>query len=245
MRYLVLADIHGNLEAFEAVLEHAQQQDSFDEVWCLGDIVGYGPDPGECVRRLQALPHKAVAGNHDLAAIGKLDVDEFNPGAAAAALWTARQLSKQEADYLASLPERREVDGVTLAHGSPREPVWEYLLSMGAAEASFAAFPGRLCFVGHSHVPLVFRCSVATGACDGGLMPSDLRLESHGVRYIANPGGVGQPRDGDPRASYLVYDAQSDVIRHFRVPYPIASTQAKMLQAGLPHNLIARLSYGR
>lgn len=245
MRYLVLADIHGNLEAFESVLDNAQTQGGFDEVWYLGDVVGYGPDPAECVRRLRALPHKAVAGNHDLAAIGRLDIDEFNPEAAAAALWVARQLSRQEAEYLASLPQRLEVGDVTLAHGSPRDPTWEYVLSLEAAAAGFAAFPGRLCFVGHSHVPLVFLCSTATGACDGGLMPPEVKLEPQGVRYIVNPGGVGQPRDGDPRASYIIYNASDNLIRHFRVPYPIATTQAKMLQAGLPHRLIARLSYGR
>ncbi len=244
MKYLLLADIHANLEAFEAVLEHARRQGGFDEVWCLGDVVGYGPDPRECVRRLRALPHQAVAGNHDLVAIRKLSVDEFNPEAAEAALWTASQLSPPEVEYLASLPERLELEDTVLVHGSPREPVWEYVTTESHALANFPAFEGRLCLVGHSHVPLVFSYAAHTGRRWGSLMPPELKLEA-GVRYIVNPGGVGQPRDGDPAASYAIYDSQAATIYHYRVPYRIAATQAKMLQAGLPRSLIARLSYGR
>ena len=245
MRSLVLGDIHGNLEAFEAVLEDAGKQGGFDEVWCLGDVVGYGPDPSLCLRRLRELPHRALAGNHDLAAIGKLGIEDFNPEAATAALWTAGQLAAEDAAYLAGLPERIEVDGVLLVHGSPRLPVWEYLLSVDIAQMSFPAFEGRLCFVGHSHVPLVFRYSPATETCLGQYLPRELELEPQGMRYIVNPGGVGQPRDGDPAASYAIFDTGASVIYHYRVPYYIAATQAKMLRAGLPGHLIARLSYGR
>jgi len=238
MRYAILADIHGNLAALEAVLEDIERRGGVDEIWCLGDIVGYGPEPRLCIERLRQYRHICVAGNHDWAAIGKLGVDDFNPHAAAAALWTARQLAPQDVGYLESLPVRLVRGDFTLVHGSPREPIWEYILSPFEAEINFEYFSTPFCLVGHSHVPLLFH--------RGGRMeylPEKLVLEEKPL--ILNPGGVGQPRDGDPRASYAIYDAAENTLYHFRILYDIGTTQRRMMEAGLPLPLALRLSYGR
>lgn len=238
MRYAILADIHGNLPALEAVLSDIEGRGGVDEIWCLGDIVGYGPDPHSCIELLRQYKHVCVAGNHDWAAIGKLGVDDFNPYAAAAALWTARQLSTSDIDYLKSLPLRLVKGDFTLVHGSPREPIWEYILSPLEAAVNFEYFSTPFCLVGHSHVPLLFR---SNGQMT--YLPEKMALEEKPL--ILNPGGVGQPRDGDPRASYAIYDEGEKVFYHFRIPYDIATTQRRMMEAGLPLPLALRLSYGR
>ena len=167
MRYAILSDIHANLTAFEAVLDDIEHQGGVEKVWCLGDVVGYGPEPHQCVELLRQCNHVCVAGNHDLAAIGKVDTAYFNPDAATACHWTAQQLSSEDIKYLESLSLVIEGGDFTLAHGSPREPIWEYLLSASSAKENFAYFKSRFCLVGHSHVPLVFRykeggdCSVS------------------------------------------------------------------------------------
>jgi len=157
VRYAIIADIHANLAAFTAVLDDIARQGGVEEVWCLGDVVGYGPDPHQCIELLRHYDHVCVAGNHDWAAIGKLSLSEFNPDAAAASRWTAQQLSPEDVAYLESLPLVIEKDDFTLVHGSPREPIWEYLLSISAARQNFTYFQSQFCLVGHSHVPLVFR----------------------------------------------------------------------------------------
>jgi diadenosine tetraphosphatase ApaH/serine/threonine PP2A family protein phosphatase len=241
MRYAIIGDIHANLTAFQAVLEDIGHQGKAEKIWCLGDVVGYGPDPHECIELLQQTNHVCVAGNHDWAAIGKISTAEFNPDAAAACRWTTKQLKPADVAYLSTLPLAIEEGDFTLVHGSPREPIWEYLISISIAEENYAFFKSRFCLVGHSHVPLVFTKSKS------GVLAS--QLPGYGAtlgkeRLIINPGAVGQPRDGDPRASYVIYDSEAKTIKLYRVPYDIRATQDKMVAHGLPIRLVARLSYG-
>lgn len=244
MRYAILADIHSNLAAFEAVLRDVERRGQVDEVWCLGDIVGYGPDPCQCIELLRTYDHLCVMGNHDCAAIGGIDIRDFNPDAAAACRWTAQQLGPEEREYLENLPYRLYKGDFTLVHGSPREPIWEYLVSTSSASVNFAFFESPFCLVGHSHVPLVFEQGDESDACLLHPLPIEIPFILGECRLIINPGGVGQPRDGDPRASYAIYDSDDGVIYHYRVPYDVAATQQRMMQHGLPPRLIERLSYG-
>jgi predicted phosphodiesterase len=244
MRCAIIADIHANLTAFNTVLDDIEQRGGVEEVWCLGDVVGYGPDPQECIARLRQTNHICVAGNHDLAAIGKIDTSVFNPDAAAACHWTGKQLDSEDVEYLSNLPLVIEKDDFTLVHGSPREPVWEYILSTVAAMENFAYFKSPYCLVGHSHYPAVFSYDGA-GDCSGRRFLPDSYLVLGESRMIINPGGVGQPRDGDPRASYAIYDSQSRQIHLYRISYDIRAVQDRMLERGLPMNLVTRLSYGR
>ncbi len=243
MRYAIIADIHANLVAFQAVLDDIEHRGGVEEVWCLGDVVGYGPDPHQCIELLRQYNHVCVVGNHDWAAIGKIDTAEFNPDAAVACRWTAQQLSPEDVDYLKNLPLVIQKEDFTLVHGSPREPIWEYLISIGSAKQSFAYFQSQFCLVGHSHVPLVFSFS-ETGACSSSQFLTNVGLALGESRLIINPGGVGQPRDGDPRASYAIYDSETRLIRLYRVAYDIGATQARMVKHNLPMRLVARLSYG-
>jgi len=243
MRYAILSDIHSNLAAFQAVLLDAGDRGGFDEIWCLGDVVGYGPDPVECIRLLRQYPHICIAGNHDWAAIDKVDTSDFNPDAAAAAHWTSGQLGPEEVEYLETLPLSLQRDDCTLVHGSPREPIWEYVLSVSTAAANFACFDTSFCLIGHSHVPMVFHLGL-DGVCRQGKLPGELPLRQQEGRLIINCGGVGQPRDGDPRASYAILDTGPGIVHHFRVEYDIHATQRKMIGVGLPHRLIDRLSLG-
>ncbi len=244
MRYAILGDIHGNLAAFKAVFRDMELKGGWDKVWCLGDIVGYGPEPRECIELLRQYDHLCVAGNHDWGAIGKIDTSDFNPVAARACLWTAQQLTEHDIKYLESLPVSLGQDDFTLVHGSPRHPIWEYLLSTSAARESFSYFKTSYCLIGHSHVPLIFEFQDKAGTCKVKKFPDGARLELSKQRLIINPGGVGQPRDGDPRASYGIYDSEARVIYHYRVEYDVTVTQRKMTAVGLPLPLISRLSYG-
>jgi diadenosine tetraphosphatase ApaH/serine/threonine PP2A family protein phosphatase len=243
MRYAIIADIHANLAAFAAVLADIKQKGGVDEVWCLGDIVGYGPDPRQCLELLQQLNHVCVAGNHDLAAIGKAETTYFNADATAAVRWTAKQLGPGDIRYLENLPQTMEKDGFTLVHGSPMEPIWEYVISTGVAARNFEFFHSRFCLVGHTHVPAAFR--EEKGVCHSIGFSTGIGIVLGESRMIINPGGVGQPRDGDPRASYAIYDSEGSIIRLYRVPYDIGVTQDKMMKAHLPVHLVIRLQEGR
>jgi len=243
MRYAILGDIHSNLVAFEAVLEDIEVRGGVSEIWCLGDVVGYGPEPHACIELLRRYNHVCVAGNHDWAAIGKIDISDFNPDAAEACRWTAQQLTAEDIIYLQNLPLSLKQGDFVLVHGSPRHPIWEYILSVDDARDNFNYFDTKFCLVGHSHVPLMFWCD-NTGACLGARLPQEIRLGSQGFRLIINPGGVGQPRDGDPRASYAIYDGDAQIMYHYRVSYDINATQKKMRERNLPPPLIFRLSYG-
>jgi len=243
MRCAIIADIHANLAAFMAVLEDIEHQGEVTKLWCLGDIVGYGPDPHECIELLRQTNHVCVAGNHDWAAIGKINTAEFNPDAAAACHWTTEQLRAADVVYLQNLPLTVEEDDFTLVHGSPREPIWEYLISASTAKESFSYFKSQFCLVGHSHMPLVFSYN-ESGDFSAGPFQENIGLVLGKNRLVINPGAVGQPRDGNPQASYAIYDSESKQARLYRVPYDIRTTQDRMVERGLPMRLVARLSHG-
>jgi diadenosine tetraphosphatase ApaH/serine/threonine PP2A family protein phosphatase len=243
MRVAILADIHANLAAFEAVLDDIEAKGGVDEYWCLGDVVGYGPDPGECIKLLRQLNFTCISGNHDLGAIGKLDLSIFNPAAAEACRWTADRLNPVDVRYLADLPATVEKGDFLLVHGSPLEPALEYVISTGIAAKNFSFFKSRFCLVGHTHAPLAFKEEDNT-AKSISLTPG-IGLVLGEKRMIINPGGVGQPRDGDPRASYAVYESEGKMLRLYRVDYDIQATQDKMVRGGLPMTLISRLEKGR
>ena len=242
MRALIVSDVHSNLEAFQGVIEDAESRGGFDQIWSLGDLIGYGPDPGSCIDLMRRHDHLGVAGNHDLASIGKLGLEAFNPYAAAANRWTATQLTEEHVEYLSGLDLRLELDQFTVVHGSPRDPVWEYVVSVGSAVASFSHFDTYRCLVGHSHIPFICR-RVGEGAVFLEF-PLDTPIRLGTDRLIINPGGVGQPRDGDPRASYAIYDSAEEAVVHHRVEYDIPTTQEKMRRHGLPDYLVERLTQG-
>lgn len=240
-RVLIIADIHANAAALDAVLDEAAYQ--FDAVWCLGDLVGYGPDPNHCVARVKTLPRLiCLLGNHDKAAVGDVDIHIFNPDARAAMLWTQNSLTAQSRSFLGNLESLARYQGVTMTHGSPRDPVWEYVTNDLVATQNFFYFETPLCLVGHSHVPLVFRLD--EGECSAYIprqgKPVDLK---HG-RHILNPGSVGQPRDGNPMASYALLDLDANTWELRRVPYSLVDTQQRMEFYGLPGYLVARLAAG-
>jgi diadenosine tetraphosphatase ApaH/serine/threonine PP2A family protein phosphatase len=241
MRYLILSDIHSNLLALEAVLEDAP---SGLPVWCLGDIVGYGPYPNECIQRVRSLDAACVVGNHDWAAMGKLDVRDFNLDAQRSVLWTQRQLTPASLEYLEQLPLRLIEGAFTLVHGSPREPIWEYILYPLTARANFEHLSTDHCLVGHTHVPLAFRLVDDGQAVETEHLVEGTPLSLERGRLICNPGSVGQPRDGDPRASYAILDLEAATLECHRVPYDIATVQERMERYSLPQRNVTRLSYG-
>jgi predicted phosphodiesterase len=243
MRCAIIADIHANLAALTAVLFDLKERGGVEEVWCLGDIVGYGPDPHDCIELLRQTNHICVAGNHDLAAVGQIDTAEFNPDAVAASEWTAEQLTSRDIVYIKSLPRVIEEDAFTLVHGSPREPIWEYVLSISGARENFAYFKTKFCLLAHTHVPAAFSYGEG-GACSFRSFSPEQELVPGEERLIINPGAVGQPRDGDPRASYAIYDSDKNRFWLYRVPYDITATQARMVEHKLPMRLVARLSHG-
>ena len=246
-RTLIVSDVHANLVALDTVLRDAQRAGPIDAVWSLGDCVGYGPQPGECIARLRGLQTVLIAGNHERAATGAITTDDFNPAAATAAEWTKERLSASEKQFLDSLPEVERQTDFTLVHGTLRWPIWEYMISPEAVLGHLALQETPFGLVGHTHVPMV--ASADERAPDGALM----RLLEDGEvvdldrqrPIVLNPGSVGQPRDGDPRASYAVYDTDAASITLHRVEYDIPETQKLMAEEGLPLWLIQRLSAGR
>jgi diadenosine tetraphosphatase ApaH/serine/threonine PP2A family protein phosphatase len=242
VKVAVFSDVHGNLRALEAVLA-AIDADPPDELWCLGDLVGYGPKPNECCALVQARVSRCLAGNHDLAVRGTIDLADFTGDAGAAARWTREVLSAEALAYLESLEPRGYADGVALFHGSARDPVWEYVLTDESALATFRLTEEPLVLVGHSHVAL--EVELQDELPEGGLAPDGRELDLAGARWILNPGSVGQPRDGDPRAAYLVLDLEARRAAFRRVDYDIAQTQAEFREAGLPEMLALRLQLGQ
>jgi predicted phosphodiesterase len=241
MRIAVISDIHANLHALEAVLAEVDAAE-VDELWCLGDLVGYGPRPNECVEVVRARADVCLAGNHDLAVLGEADLALFVGEAEAAARWTREVLEDGNASYLASLKPAATRDRVSLAHGSPTDPVWEYILTQEAAVEAFAATDEPLILVGHSHVALEI-CLDET-QLRAGLASGGQEIELDEGRFILNPGSVGQPRDGDPRAGWLVIDGDAGRATFRRTDYPIAATQAEMRERDLPDGLSERLEHG-
>lgn len=294
MRYAIFSDVHGNLAALDAVLDDIRQVGlqtgrRVDQIWCLGDVVGYGPEPGLCVRRVRDRCDICIPGNHDWAATARIDLADFSEFAAESAHWTRSQLSDPEFTYLLALPPTTGVGDFTLAHGSPSDPIWEYLTTEDAASENFPYFDTLYCVVGHSHLPTVFlqrmtdhvaplrakdraltkqlalamaapggptRASLESGELSASTnrspaaLPCERITPGPGVfqvprdyRAIVNPGSVGQPRDGDPRASYVIFDSVEGFLFR-RVPYDIAATQRKIQMLGLPDRLAERLASG-
>ena len=238
-RVAVISDVHGNRHALEAVLA-AIADDEPDAIWCLGDLVGYGPHPNECCREVAARAELCLAGNHDLVVLGALDVSDFAGDAAAAALWTRSVLADDARAFLTSLEPAATREGVALFHGSARDPVWEYILSEEAAWWTFRATTEPLVLVGHSHVPLAI--SLVGDQLGGGIADDGTQVDLRERRWLLNPGSVGQPREGDPRAAYLLLEGQGATFR--RIEYAVERTQAEMREAGLPEALAARLAAG-
>lgn len=291
MRYAIMSDIHGNYEALQAILDDIDNlcvEDGVkcDGMWCLGDIVGYGPDPSACVRTIRQNCELSVAGNHDFGASGEVDLNEFSDMARESLIWTSGQLMEDEHDFLRSRPDRTTVpipEDITLVHGSPVVPLWEYLLTPEAAALSFISFPTRFCVVGHTHLPAIYLQEAARfqgprqpvisartkyimeyGSDEEGIMGSTAEMEAlaamppcyplnqipqhwwlppEGIRAIINPGSVGQPRDGDPRAAYMLYDTDRGFAFR-RVPYWIERTMEKMRAEHFSEALIERLAQG-
>lgn len=242
MQCLVISDIHANLAALEAVLEDAPDS---DELWCLGDLVGYGPNPNECIDRIRGFTHTSLAGNHDWAALGKLSLRSFNAVARAANEWTQQELTSSSRTYLNGLSPSLQQGDFALAHGSPREPVWEYIMDANMAYHNFEYFSTPVCVVGHTHVPVLFRLDEERDRAEAVLPPLPEPVELAPERMIVNPGSVGQPRDGDPRASYAMLDTDEMTWEFRRVSYAIEITQERMRAKGLPQLLIDRLDAGR
>jgi diadenosine tetraphosphatase ApaH/serine/threonine PP2A family protein phosphatase len=243
VRIAVLSDIHSNLVALDSVLAAIG---SVDAVWHLGDVVGYGPEPDGVVARLRERNALGVRGNHDAAAVGGPEIDYFNADAKRAMEWTRKAIGSDTRAWLAALPERRSEGDFSLVHGSPRDPTWEYVTSASVARRNLEVLQTTYCLHGHTHLPSVFRDqSGGAGGDVETLRPaagSSLVLD--GRRLMANPGSVGQPRDGDPRASCLVLDLERAELSWQRVPYDIAATQAAMRRLKLPDRLVGRLDHG-
>jgi diadenosine tetraphosphatase ApaH/serine/threonine PP2A family protein phosphatase len=240
VRYAILSDIHGNLEALRAVLGDCRER--ADGVLCLGDTVGYGADPLPCVELIAAQAGAIVAGNHEYAVAGRLDLAWFNRYARAAAEWTRERLDDDHRDYLAALPLVAEVADATLVHASPAQPdEWDYVVTAEDGFAVFGDFATRWCFVGHSHTPGVW----SLGSAGPEHHPGTVSLQSErGRRYLVNVGSVGQPRDRDPRAAYVVWDADAGRVEVRRVTYDVPEARRKIAEAGLPQFLADRLAAG-
>ncbi len=247
MRCLVISDIHANLAALQAVMDDvAARATAYDIVWCLGDVVGYGAEPNECIDLLRALPHICLAGNHDWAVTGKLDLHAFHEQAAYVVEWTQANLTPENMSYLKARPELLPHEDYLLVHASPREPIWEYITDINVAEDNFDYMSSPFCLVGHTHVPVIFvkdgRTNNVHVSMPSANVPVVLKRDS---RYIINPGSVGQPRDGDPRAAYAILDITTSTWTPYRVEYAIADTQKKMRSFHFPPRLVERLNYGR
>lgn len=242
MHYLVISDIHGNFPALQTVLMDAQP---FDAVLCLGDMIGYGPNPNECVERVQEFPLTCIVGNHDWGAIGRADLLIFNNDARQALYWTQHELTTDNRNFLSDLPTTVRIDDLLLAHGSPREPIWEYLVDVRSAKENFVGYDFQVALVGHTHLPLALEWNAGLNQTRILLPDWEAPLSLAGRRLILNPGSVGQPRDGDPRASYAMLDTDQMTWEFRRIPYAVEITQERMRARGLPQRLVDRLQMGR
>ena len=242
-RIAVISDVHANLAALETVLA-AIDGEGVEEIWCLGDTVGYGPRPNECCRIVQERATLCLVGNHDLVALESagVDVAEFNPDAAAAARWTTAALDEHSRAFLESLHPEAWREGAAMFHASARDPVWEYVLTGEAALGTFEATQEALVLVGHSHVALAI--SLDGDRLEGGVAGGGTEIPLDGARRLLNPGSVGQPRDGDPRAAWLLLDLEARFAAFRRVEYPISETQREIHDRGLPDSLAERLALG-
>lgn len=243
MRYAIISDIHSNIESFDVILLEIEKE-SPDRILFLGDIVGYGPEPSECIKKIKETTDVILVGNHDHAAAGLTDISYFNPDAKEALEWTIGRLTEEEKTYLSRLPLTGELtaDDIFLVHSTPKRPQeWNYIFTIEDVIESFEYFEQRVCFSGHSHVPVIIAMD-ASGGID--ILKDEARIEKDS-RYLINVGSVGQPRDGNPDAAYALYDLEESTVKIKRVSYNYHKTQEKMRKAGLPDYLINRLSAGR
>jgi predicted phosphodiesterase len=248
MRFLIISDIHANLEALETVLSAAEGK--YDQVACCGDIVGYGPDPNAVTDIIRKINPAIIRGNHEKAALGLVDLNMFNPMAKKAAVWTQEQLSEESQTYIGTIaPGPLDLDRFTLAHGSLLDED-QYLVDLEDASSNFTLAHFPVTFIGHTHIQGGFvqfqdgRQGVLNPETRGAATESQLRIDPRHV-YMINPGAVGQPRDHDPRAAFAIYEQEDQLVRYFRTQYPLEKTQEKMRKAHLPHYLIDRLKMGR
>jgi predicted phosphodiesterase len=243
MRVAIASDIHGNKHAFQAVIA-AAEADGADELWCLGDLVGYGGDPDASVALARAHCTVCLAGNHDLAVVDVLSLEEFSRGAALAAQWTREVIQPETREFLLSLKPKGAAGGVGLFHASPRDPVWEYVLSGLTAELCLDATDFRVSLIGHSHVALSFDRQEGSPAV-GTTRKEGTELDVTAGEWLINPGSTGQPRDGDPRAAWLTLDTDRWTARWRRADYDVAGAMAAIRAANLPDSLAERLQYGQ
>ena len=243
MRVAIASDIHGNRQAFEAVIGAAQEA-QVEELWCLGDLVGYGADPDACVALAEANCAICLAGNHDLAVVESLSLEDFSRGAALAAQWTIDVIRPETREFLLGLSAEGEAEGIGLYHASPRDPIWEYVLSGLTAELCLDAAPQRVSLIGHSHVALSFHRPEGEPASGSTRRAGDL-LDIGTGEWLLNPGSTGQPRDGDPRAAWLILDTEAWTAEWRRSDYDLAGAQAAIRAARLPDSLAERLQYGQ
>ncbi len=241
MKILVFSDIHANLTALETVLADAGDMDGY---WCLGDLVGYGPDPNQVIKCVRQLPNLVcILGNHDAATIKKIEIEAFNEEAQQTISWTQKTISKENMDFLKSLPAIIETENFTLTHGSPRHPIWEYILDTRTATQNFDYFDNPFCLIGHTHIPVIYFLS-DEGSLANLILPNSHTKVTLSPRSILNPGSIGQPRDHDPRAAYAILDTEELLFEFHRVPYDIPSVQKRMEKAGLPQRHAQRLEFG-
>ena len=242
MRVLVISDVHANLNALEAVLANAGQ---VDETWCLGDVIGYGPNPNQVIERLRELPNlTCILGNHDVAVLGQMDYAVFNQDARRSLMWQKTSLTDDNLFYLEHLPQEKLVRrNVTLAHGSPRDPVWEYILNTLSARLNFEEFDTPYCFVGHTHLQCIFQLDTVRDRVTQNITTPGIPIQLV-PRAILNPGSVGQPRDRDSRSAYAIFDPEAETWEPRRVAYDIAEVQRRIRASGLPEKHASRLSDG-
>jgi diadenosine tetraphosphatase ApaH/serine/threonine PP2A family protein phosphatase len=243
MRYSIFSDIHSNLEAYQAALK-VMAPERIDRYICLGDIVGYGANPKECIELTRELVEKrgclCIAGNHDAAVAEMTPLTSFNTFARLAVIWTRKVIDPADSNFLSLLPLLKSEDGLVFVHSSPNTPQeWRYIYTLDEAYNNFEILREKICFIGHSHIPVVFKADNHFEY----FVSSSFKIEA-GFRYIVNIGSIGQPRDRDPRASFVIYDTEERSIEYKRVEYDIAKAQAKIIQAGLPQILAARLGVG-
>ena len=242
MKYGIIADIHGNLEALQSVLT-ALKDRGVDEYICVGDIVGYGADPKACIRDVREICQSTVAGNHEHAVVGLLDTNYFNANADEAINWTMKQLDEEEQTFLKGLELTAKLEDFFVVHATPFSPEkWSYITSTFDAYANFKSFEEKICFVGHSHIPIVYSIEIDSPRCHYSF-DAKIPIVSE-RRYIINVGSVGQPRDGNPLASFAVYDTSVSKVEIVRVKYDVATAQKKIIDAGLPEKLASRLKAG-
>jgi len=245
MRVAILSDIHSNLEALNAVLDSVRSEEIRD-IWILGDILGYGPMPNECIDAIKKLDAITITGNHDLGAVSEIDIDNFNEEGKVAIEWQRSKVSLENLEFIKALPKSaRPIDDVLMVHGSPRHPVWEYVIASWIADENFAYFNEKICFFGHTHLPTVYKSNIEQGSEIIDVTAGDrFELDGKDLRWMINPGSVGQPRDGNPDSSYLILNTDDWSIEFRRMAYKINKTQEEMRGVGLPSYLRERLPRG-